>query len=121
MNPLAILHSRLNTRLKWQCPKFMLPGDMCSQAVAAYLAKEFSLRYPESPIEFVKAELLDLGEDTPFPFRYMAIEPFIPGEYEKKTSNAGHIAKDSDLAQAFSHFTWDVTEGDQGLGLAIML
>ena len=86
---------------------------MCSQAVAAYLAKEFSLRYPESPIEFVKAELLDLGEDTPFPFRYMAIEPFIPGEYEKKTSNAGHIAKDSDLAQAFSHFTWDVTEGDR--------
>jgi len=102
-------------------PSNMLPGDMCSQAVAAYLAKEFSLRYPESPIEFVKAELLDLGEDTPFPFRYMAIEPFIPGEYEKKTSNAGHIAKDSDLAQAFSHFTWDVTEGDQGLGLAIML
>lgn len=30
-------------------------GDMGSQAVASHLAKEFSLRYPESPIEFVPA------------------------------------------------------------------
>ena len=86
-------------------------GDMGSQAVASYLAKEFSLRYPESPIEFVQAQLLDLGESS-FPFRFMALEPWIPGKYEKKTSNAGQIAKDSDLAQAFSHFTWDRTEGD---------
>lgn len=84
---------------------------MGSQAVASYLAKEFSLRYPESPIEFVQAQLLDLGESS-FPFRFMALEPWIPGKYEKKTSNAGQIAKDSDLAQAFSHFTWDRTEGD---------
>ena len=84
---------------------------MGSQAVASYLAKEFSLRYPESPIEFVQAQLLDLG-DSSFPFRFMALEPWIPGKYEKKTSNAGQIAKDSDLAQAFSHFTWDRTQGD---------
>lgn len=87
-------------------------GDMSSQAVASYLAKEFSLRYPESPIEFVQAQLLDLGEESSFPFRFMALEPWIPGKYEKMTSNAGQIAKDSDLAQAFSHFTWDRTEGD---------
>ena len=94
------------------CGSFVaLSGDMGSQAVASYLAKEFSLRYPESPIEFVQAQLLDLGESS-FPFRFMALEPWIPGKYEKKTSNAGQIAKDSDLAQAFSHFTWDRTEGD---------
>ena len=34
------------------------------------------------------------------------------GKYEKFTSNAGHISKDSDLAQAFSHFTWEFTAGD---------
>ena len=84
---------------------------MGSQAVASYLAKEFSLRYPESPIEFVQAQLLDLGE-SPFPFRFMALEPWISGKYGKKTGNAGTIAKHSDLAQAFSHFTWDWTEGD---------
>ncbi|CAK9059438.1 Alpha-protein kinase 1 (AK1) [Durusdinium trenchii] len=87
-------------------------GDMTSQAVAGYLAKEFSLQYVEDPIEFVQAQLLDLGAHSTFPFRFMAIEPFIPGKYEKFTSNAGHISKDSDLAQAFSHFTWEFTAGD---------
>ena len=87
-------------------------GDMASQAVAALLAKEFTVCYPESPIEFVQAQLLDLGASTTFPFRFMAIEPWIPGDYEKYTSNAGHISKDSDLAQAFSHFTWDFTSGE---------
>ena len=87
-------------------------GDMASQAVAALLAKEFTVWYPENPIEFVQAQLLDLGASTAFPFRFMAIEPWIPGDYEKYTSNAGHISKDSDLAQAFSHFTWDFTSGE---------
>lgn len=98
-------------------------GDMGSQAVASYLAKEFSVRYPESPIEFVQAHLLDLGDARDvFPFRFMALEPWITGKYEKFTSNAGHIAKDSDLAQAYSHFTWEWTGGEimvvdiQGVG-----
>ena len=88
-------------------------GDMGSQAVASYLAKEFNVRYPESPIEFVQAHLLDLGGATDaFPFRFMALEPWIAGKYEKYTSNAGHVAKDSDLAQAYSHFTWHQTAGE---------
>ncbi|CAK9062625.1 Alpha-protein kinase 1 (AK1) [Durusdinium trenchii] len=87
-------------------------GDMASQAVAGYLAKEFSVQYVEDPIEFVQAQLLDLGADSDFPFRFMAIEPWIPGRYEKFTSNAGYISKDSDLAQAFTHFTWEFTAGD---------
>lgn len=97
-------------------------GDMGSQAVASYLAKEFSLRYPESPIEFVPAQLLDLGASSAFPFRFMAVEPCIPGKYEKYTSNAGHITKDSHVAQAYSHYTWDFTSGElmvvdiQGVG-----
>ena len=102
--------------------KSIYEGDMESQAVASFLAKEFSLRYPESPIEFVPAQLLDLGDVNTFPFRFMALEPWIPGKYEKKTSNAGHIAKDSELAQAFSHYTWQMTGGEimvvdiQGVG-----
>lgn len=52
----------------------------------------------------------------------MALEPWIPGKYEKYTSNAGHIAKDSDVAQAYSHYTWEFTNGEimvvdiQGVG-----
>jgi hypothetical protein len=73
--------------------------------------------------EFVQAHLLDLGDARDvFPFRFMALEPWITGKYEKFTSNAGHIAKDSDLAQAYSHFTWEFTSGEimvadiQGVG-----
>ena len=73
--------------------------------------------------EFVQAHLLDLGDARDaFPFRFMALEPWITGKYEKFTSNAGHIAKDSDLAQAYSHFTWEWTSGEimvvdiQGVG-----
>lgn len=36
-------------------------GDMTSQAVAGYLAKEFSLQYVEDPIEFVQAQLLRIS------------------------------------------------------------
>merc|ERR1712012_186405 len=41
----------------------------------------------------------------------LCVEPFMPGEYTKSNSNAGYVAKDSDFAQAFSHFTHDFSGG----------
>lgn len=71
------------------------------------------IKSKEDPLEFVTARLLVLGRsDSNFPFKLMAIEPFIPGKYAKYTSNAGHIGPDSNLAQAFSHYTWQKSEGD---------
>ena len=109
-------------------------GDMMSQAVAQFMAKDFSIAYPatwlqsslrgpppqikylrakEMPIKFVQAQLLVLDGATPeLPFKFMALEPWIPGSYEKFTSNAGHITADSDLAQAFSHYTFQQSGGE---------
>ncbi|CAE7224830.1 ak1, partial [Symbiodinium pilosum] len=96
----------------YQC-KATYEGDMNSQAVAQFLAKEFSIEYPETPIEFVQAQLLVLqSRASGLPFKYMALEPWIPGKYAKYTSNAGHIAADSDVAQAFSHYTFQKSGGD---------
>ena len=125
----------------YQC-KSTYEGDMMSQSAAQHLAKEFTIQYPETrlmgaccvwtvwqhksfknkcrtlsvraqenPIEFVHAQLLVLETST-LPFKFMALEPWIPGKYEKFTSNAGHISADSDVAQAFSHFTYEKTGGE---------
>ncbi|CAK0879044.1 unnamed protein product [Prorocentrum cordatum] len=40
-----------------------------------------------------------------------ALEPYIPGSYEKYTTNGAFLRPDSELAQAFSHFTWPFSHG----------
>lgn len=87
-------------------------GDMETQAVSQCLAKEFGQYYQGQQLQFVQAQLMVLPDYSCFPFKYMSVEPYIPGSYEKFTSNNGFVKKDSELAQAFSHFSWCLTEGD---------
>lgn len=92
--------------------KDLYEGDMAAQALAQYIAKEFTREYPEEPLQFVQAQLLELDKDAGLPYRYMALEPWIPGVYEKKTSNGGFSSTNSEAAQAFSHFSFVLTEGE---------
>lgn len=43
------------------------------------------------------------------PQEYVAIEPFISGEYKKFTSNGGYESDASLLLPAFSHWTWEIS------------
>eukprot|EP00929_Paragymnodinium_shiwhaense_P105675 TRINITY_DN70730_c0_g1_i1.p1 TRINITY_DN70730_c0_g1~~TRINITY_DN70730_c0_g1_i1.p1 ORF type:complete len:934 (+),score=154.36 TRINITY_DN70730_c0_g1_i1:71-2872(+) len=87
-------------------------GDMTTQAVARHLAQEFNKVCVDCPLEFVQAQLLIIDEAAGLPFKFMAVEPWIPGNYEKFTSNTDYVHADSDIAQAFSHFTFQQSEGD---------
>jgi vacuole morphology and inheritance protein 14 len=59
--------------------------------------------------------------DEGAPYKFMYGENFIPGKYQKYNNNAGYAAngaalgvknsKQSMMAQALSHFSWQLTEG----------
>lgn len=72
-------------------------GHGHTKAMAECLARELTTKYPEKPIDFVKAELLVLDSEE-LPFCYMAEEPWMPGRFLKMTP--GYISEDSELAQA---------------------
>lgn len=67
----------------------LVQADVMTQAHAQFFADEFSIRVPDYPIQFVQAKAA-----------------------QKYTSNNGYVAKDSDLMQAFSHFTYHFSGGD---------
>ena len=62
------------------------------------------------PIRFVTPSLLGLNmKKDSKQMKWFFVEPYIAGRYEKFNSNAGYVAKASDIndaMQAFSHFTW---------------
>jgi len=95
--------------VKMQEAHWWYGGEMDTQACARFIAEEFSKLYPENPVSFVQAQLFRNSENEPFPF--MAIEPWLDGDYQKLTSNAGYMAKNSQLAQALSHFSYQFSEG----------
>ena len=88
----------------------VLEGDLRSQALAMSLAEKFNRRRPnEPPLHFVQLQLMRI--DVMGKEKLMTVEPFIPGEYRKETNNASFVREGSDIAQAFSHFSHDVTGG----------
>mmetsp|Transcript_34305 Transcript_34305/g.74102 ORF Transcript_34305/g.74102 Transcript_34305/m.74102 type:complete len:942 (+) Transcript_34305:96-2921(+) len=82
-------------------------GDMRSQAVSQHIAESFSRRLGRR-VDFIEAKLL-LPSDRKNFYAYIAIEPFIDEDYTKYTSNAGYVGEDSELAEAFSHFSWEAS------------
>eukprot|EP00929_Paragymnodinium_shiwhaense_P101956 TRINITY_DN65156_c0_g2_i2.p1 TRINITY_DN65156_c0_g2~~TRINITY_DN65156_c0_g2_i2.p1 ORF type:complete len:640 (-),score=120.59 TRINITY_DN65156_c0_g2_i2:56-1975(-) len=86
--------------------KAAVAGDVFTQATAACLAVEFSQVMPQAPLQFVAAVELSIPSMSHLPRTSFVAELFIEGNYEKYTNNAGYIAKDSCVAQCFSHWTW---------------
>ena len=43
------------------------------------------------------------------PQEYVAIEPYINGDYEKFNSNGGYESDASSLLPAFSHWSWEIS------------
>jgi hypothetical protein len=90
------------------------------QTVAEYLAQEFN-NLPEisdktavvKKIKFIMTKLVfqPLGDGN---YRNMTMERFIEGSYKKFTNNAGYVNYDDPAStlQAFSHWTYERTNGD---------
>jgi len=115
----AIFDEDINTKMTLKAYRFKgnewhshktVQADVIMQGYAQLFAEEFSHLMPDTPIQFISAQLITINNFLGF--RHCSLEPFIPGKYEKYTSNAGYVAKGSELAQAFSHFTWDFSGGD---------
>lgn len=55
--------------------------------------------------------LFPVNEDTTYvtPYEYVAIEPFLHGEFEKFNSNCGFEDSSAAVLNAFSHWTWQVS------------
>jgi hypothetical protein len=88
------------------------------QAVATFLAKEFTLKLVKvgrkEKFVYVPVELLRItGRMTGDNF--FSLEPFIPGTYVKFNSNNGFVDKALEvlhpLIQTFSHFTYSYSRG----------
>ncbi|CAK0909594.1 unnamed protein product [Prorocentrum cordatum] len=106
-----------------------LQKDAVTQSFAEHFAVEFSKLC--CPVKYVPVQMMEITSKTQDHkiLRRTLIEPFIQqrisGEYAKYTSNAGYAANDSDVAQAFSHFTWQHSGGRlmvtdiQGVGDAV--
>jgi hypothetical protein len=100
--------------------------DCEAQVICEYLAKLFneklsktsppSLSAGERPLkplklQFLTPKVMRVGQ------RWMSFEKFRTGAMTKLNSNYGHVEADAsfrqevELAQAFSHFTYDITRG----------
>lgn len=55
--------------------------------------------------------LFPVNEDTTYlaPMEYVAIEPYLHGEYDKYNSNGGYEDTTAAVMNAFSHWTWHVS------------
>eukprot|EP00439_Symbiodinium_sp_Y106_P053102 s2238_g7.t1 len=88
-----------------------LLGDLRSRALSKSMTEKFNRRRPrEAPLYFVQSSLMRItveGTET-----LMTVEPFIAGEYRKESNNRSFAREGSDVAQAFTHFTHDVSGGD---------
>ena len=84
-----------------------------TQAVGMHLALQFNKVKPEGTkeIKFLKESLVSFhARDKP---AYFTKESLIEGEYTKFNNNWGYVNEKDyhSLLQAFSHWTWHVTDG----------
>eukprot|EP00443_Scrippsiella_acuminata_P125478 CAMPEP_0115605546 /NCGR_PEP_ID=MMETSP0272-20121206/17519_1 /TAXON_ID=71861 /ORGANISM="Scrippsiella trochoidea, Strain CCMP3099" /LENGTH=662 /DNA_ID=CAMNT_0003041143 /DNA_START=65 /DNA_END=2053 /DNA_ORIENTATION=+ len=105
-----------------------LDKDARVQALAQYFADEFSRRAPDCALQFVPVQrmrVIDGSQMSEF-LRLSLTEPFIPGNYEKYTSNGSYIGDNTEVVQAFTHFTWHFSQGQlmvvdiQGANLSVL-
>jgi hypothetical protein len=89
-----------------------LQRDIEAQAVAKILSHEFS-SCPGLPraVDFILTCYYELTDVSDPAQRLVAVEPFITGDYKKYNSNSAWVGVEEfgEVAQAFSHFTYDYT------------
>lgn len=117
--------------LKSECTLQHLSKDTISIVTAQRIAYDFNNRIvnflPDTRllINFVNTYIYELKDYKGLPHinssqnmchqRFISVENYIDGEYSKFNNNSGWIDKrlnhSSQVAQAFSHFSWQITKG----------
>ena len=98
-----------------------MKNDIEAMFVCSHIVSEFNERliaYVESRylVEFVHSFLYEILDESA-PYKYYYGENFIKGRYEKYNNNAGWTngagqdANQSLIAQALSHYSWQLTQG----------
>jgi Alpha-kinase family len=99
----------------------VMKNDIEAMFICTHIVNEFndymiSLVDSRQMVEFVHSFIYEiLDEQAPFKFYYG--ENFIQGKYNKYNNNAGWTnatgqdANQSLIAQALSHFSWQLTQG----------
>jgi len=100
--------------------------DVLMQSLCQRYAEEFNTHSPPKKVQFIDACIVELSGRKCKPDGWnqlMAVEPFMPGEYQKYNNNFGWVSYvDRNTPQAFSHFTYVASNGEhlvtdiQGVG-----
>lgn len=98
--------------------------DALTQAVSKALAMAFSIDERHNHVvDFITTSYYELHDEQIIDgvcVKFFSSEPKITGSYEKYNNNGGYVlqprttrsaAVSSDIAQAFSHFTYEYTQG----------
>ncbi len=89
---------------------------ICSHVVSEFNERLISFVDSKYLVEFVHSFLYEILDDAA-PYKYYYGENFINGRYEKYNNNAGWAnatgpdANQSLIAQALSHYSWQLTQG----------
>ncbi|CAE7586971.1 ak1 [Symbiodinium sp. CCMP2592] len=94
-----------------------------SSALAKWYSRIFTLAAADrlglkgrsmAKIIFVECYIYEVAEGSAAPTKYFVGERYLPGAFLKYNSNHGYVneeAPDTEIAQAFSHFTFDASAG----------
>eukprot|EP00928_Gymnodinium_smaydae_P055555 TRINITY_DN39070_c0_g1_i1.p1 TRINITY_DN39070_c0_g1~~TRINITY_DN39070_c0_g1_i1.p1 ORF type:complete len:785 (+),score=85.63 TRINITY_DN39070_c0_g1_i1:1040-3394(+) len=112
---LCATHMQCLTRTQghvwWPSVMLQISRDLIHYALSRETCarKRLRNRYSGSPLKFVQVQLM---KSTNADVGMMSVEPYIPGEYKKQTNNTNFVAANSDVGQAFTHFSHDFSGGD---------
>lgn len=108
---------------KWIDEKYnieYMKKDLESIFICQHIVNDFNDKIVQSLpdtrllLNFIHSFIYEIT-DSKAKFKYYYTENFIQGQYEKYNNNAGwfnkNVNESSLISQAFSHFSWQLTEG----------
>jgi len=88
-------------------------STVIADTLCALFRLNLGLHGKKDPFSYVRTQIYDRGEAAPdaAQSRFYSLEEYKEGRFIKFNSNAGYIDKEYEMPQAFSHFTYQVTDG----------
>ncbi|KAL4497284.1 hypothetical protein ABPG72_011219 [Tetrahymena utriculariae] len=118
----AKLHKEIELNRKYN----FLKNELTALILAQFFLTEFNQRIlftmdeselPPQILRFVDCYIYEVKEEGERNSYFYSVENFMKGDFQKYNNNAGYVIdgdmrKESQLSQAFSHFTWQYSQGN---------